>query len=425
MQTAANLLNSVGVNVHLYDRTPSPYANMAMVESCLGQLPGLIHLRDDLNLSTVIDQSTYFYQNIRTLAGLGYKFSMVCWDALNPFFFSPPDKIVPAYGWCIDPVTGNAGIEQFEGSNEPGLVQAASRNPDVSRYLQTQLYFATRGAPATKNLPVLGPSYVYTGCVMSNHQDIRESVAPYCNVVNFHPYPGMEQPETTSQFGGLANLLAWARSNTAGSVQDVAGGTKVAQATEYGYHTSLQDPSSDFGVSEAIKTRYLPRSLLFAFANGIQRTYVYQLIDDLPFDPSNRQTSFGLFDYAGNIKASGSAVKNLLALCAPRSPGVIPVWGFSLSGDQADMQTVLVSRADGSAVLFCWLGVSGWDNVNKVALAPVTRPCVLTVTGHSPTAVVGHLFNDDGTVATASLSPAGGGFALTLSDQLMAVELIP
>lgn len=411
MTPASAFLNSVGVNVHMYLRA-GPYASLPLIESLLSQL-GIVHLRDGAFFSTVINRDTYYYQSFRALAALGYKFSLVCFGPQNPFFFTPPDQVANIFNWC------NGAVEQFEGDNETYLCAApTTKGPPLAAWVQGQLYHAVRGGAATAGLPVLGPSYVKGGCRLSNGQDLRLPIPGLCSKVNMHPYPGMEQPETTSQNGGLLNNLAWAR---------IAQGQtppQPAQSTEYGYHTALQDPSTFLPVSEPIKTRYLPRALLYPFAQGIERTYLYQLIDDAPNDPTKKETNFGLADFNGNPKPSFKAVANLLALCKTGNPPAGgPARSFTLSGDQTNVQTVLLGRADGSSVLFVWLGVSGWNPGTKTALAPVTRESVLALNSPVPNSVVGHLFNDDGTQTIAPLVPVPGGYWVTISDQLTAIEI--
>lgn len=413
---ATAFFNSVGVNTHLYGRAPSPYSNMALIESLLTSL-GVTHIRDDLFLEPVINQNTYYYQNIRTLAGLGYKFSMVCFDPLNLIWFTRPDQVVAAFGWCVDPVTGNVGIEQFEGTNEPPLISAPERNPGVTQFYHNTLYAATRGAAATSKIPVLGPSYIPTLSVM-NGVDLRESVP--CQAVNMHPYPGCEQPETTSQSGGLLNNQAWA------NVAQPVHGVYAIQATEYGYHTSLSDPSSFFGVNDAAKARYLPRALVFAFINGIQRTYLYQLMDDIPPNPANKESSFGLADYSGNPKPSFNAVAGLLALTKPPNPPATgPAWTYSFSGSLTNVNSTILSRTDGSAIICAALNSVSWNHATSTLNAPVTQATNLTIGGAVPSSVVAHVFNDDGTQTSTPLTLSGGTYATQFSDQMTVIEILP
>jgi hypothetical protein len=406
--TASAFSNSVRVNTHM-DFTSGPYANVPLIDSLLTQL-GITHLRDGAIYSTVYNSNTYYYQNLRALAAPGRKLSLVCYGPQFPNFFTPPDQAANISAWC------NGAVEQFEGDNETNLKAMTTRDPPMSVWMQSQLYHTIR---SVLTVPVLGPSYIWNGC-MNGSVDLRIPIPSICSQVNAHLYPGCEHPETTTPVpgGGLLSQLAWAR-----IAQDVVGGTKAAQLTESGYHSALSDPSQFFGVSEGMKARYIVRMLLWYYLNGVAATYLYQLVDDSPNDQTKNATMFGLADYNGNPKPCFGAVAKLMALCAQRSVATGATWAFSLSGDQTNVQTLLLKRSDGSAVLFVWLGVSGWDRVNKVALPPVTRVSTLTITGGTPSAVVGHLFNDDGTQTIAPLVPVTGGYALTISDQVAAIEI--
>lgn len=65
-------------------------------------------------------------------------------------------------------------------------------------------------------------------------------------------------------------------------------------ATEIGYHTSLQPKTFHFPVTEGIKARYMPRTLLWSFISGIRRAYIYEMVSSFAEDETNPGSSFGL-----------------------------------------------------------------------------------------------------------------------------------
>lgn len=401
MASASALQNTVGICIHLGNQSTPYFTNFAAVAPLLKDL-GIYRLRDDAVYAEGIDGNYFLYANIRAMAAQGFTFDLVCADPLNGNIYTPPSRLADIYSWC------NGGVHCFEGSNEPNLAAKAWINPSISAEHQKALYAAVKATPAMNGFLVPSPSYI-----MGN-VPLAENLSACVDYINIHPYAGMEHPETTGP-GQLSGFIAGAQRWA---------GAKPVFVSEIGYHTAVQTSSGFLPVSEAIKTRYLPRTLLWAFLTGAAKTYLYQLIDSSNNGLTDPESNFGLVDFSGNRKPSFFAVKQFLALLqTPKPPAPGPTWGFTLTGDATDLQTVMLGRPDGSAVLFVWLGVAGWNAGTRTALAPVTRPSVLAITGGTPNTVVGHLFNDDGTQTVAPLAPCSGEYALNISDQLTAVEI--
>jgi len=91
--------------------------------------------------------------------------------------------------------------------------------------------------------------------------------------------------------------------------------------TEFGYHTFVGNPARPGhwqGVDEEAQAILLINGWLDAAANGVARTYIYQLLDgaaDREGAPT-QENHFGLFRYDGGPKPAATAFKNLLTLAA-------------------------------------------------------------------------------------------------------------
>jgi hypothetical protein len=399
--SAAAFSENIGIGVHLGNRQASYISNFERVAELLKDI-GIMHLRDDAIFTSYATRDHDFYQRIRALVGRGFRFDLVCQDPLNSNIFTPPRKVPVIYDWCDE------GVEMFEGGNEPNLVKNTAFNPAISAEHQRTLYAVIKGTPKLQNIIVASPSYIQKNVA------IAENLSDVVDMINIHPYPGMEHPETKGP-GQLTGFMSGA--------ERICGKKPVA-VTETGYHTAIETTKSHLPVSESIKTRYFPRLLLWNFICGVKRTYIYELMDSFNNGLGDPESHFGLADFTGNPKPSFTAVKQLLALCRRRSApaGAGQELKFNLTGDGENLVTAAFKRDDGSHLLFLWLGISGWNNATRSALSPVSRKYTLALAPETRR-IVGHQFGDDGSMVEKQIDRVGGGFELAISDQLTALEI--
>lgn len=398
---AAEFLNSIGLCVHLGNRQTPYYSDFDRVAQLVKEI-GITHLRDDAIYASYVNRDYDFYQRIRLLAGMGIRFDLVCQDALNGYVFTPPRKLPEIYDWC------DQSIEMFEGANEPNLIRNAGLNPAISADHQRSIFAISKSTPKLKDIIVASPSYIQKNVA------IAENLSDAVDWINLHPYPGMEHSETSGP-GALRGFIAGA---------ERIFGSKPVLVSETGYHTAIETTKSHLPVSEAIKTRYLPRLLLWNYINGVRKTYIYELIDSANQGLTDPESNFGLADFSGNPKPSFLAVKQLLSLF--NRPTTANTSGsqlyVNLSGNRQDLLTALFKRRDGSQLWLSWLGISSWDPALRIPRSPVQRKLTITF-NPVPRTVVSHVFQDDGTVATKTLDSHPNGFDVTVSDQLTALEM--
>ncbi|MEA2475219.1 MAG: hypothetical protein QOE06_3134, partial [Thermoleophilaceae bacterium] len=169
------------------------------------------------------------------------------------------------FGLDVNPQVGvGAGVRAmgdavaaFEGPNEVDT----SGPPDWPARLKTfmpALRAAVR-AQAGAGTPVVGPSFV--------NASLYRNVDPRTfDVANLHPYPGGLPPEPVFEAQRGRGL-------------ELAPGKKLA-FTEIGYHNALTAKVGQPPASEQAAAVYLPRALLWAFAHHVDRTFVYELLDE-------------------------------------------------------------------------------------------------------------------------------------------------
>jgi hypothetical protein len=401
-ESATTFVDSVGICLHVGNRQTPYYGSFDKVAPLLKEI-GITHLRDDAIYLSYVNRDFDFYQKIRHLAGMGFRFDLICHDALNGYIFTPPRRLADIYDWC------DRSVEIFEGANEPQLTRNPALNPAISADHQRSIYTVVKNTPSLRSVIVASPSYIQKNVTLA------ENLSDAVDWINLHPYPGMEHPETSGP-GALRGFIA---------EDERIFGNRPILVSETGYHTAVQTTKSHLPVSEEIKTRYLPRLLLWNFINGVKKTFIYELIDSANQGLTDPESHFGLTDYDGNPKPSFFAVKQLLSLFnrqAAASTPSPPRLQLDVTGDQRDLLTALFKRQDGSDLWLAWLGVAGWDPAARIPRPPVQRKLALAI-NPLPQAVTAHLFQDDGTVAAKPLHAVRGELDVTVSDQLTALEI--
>lgn len=389
-------LDSIGVCGH-FTRTTGVYPEqfdriMPEIEAL-----GVRHLRDD---GLIAAKNSPVFQRLRRIVAAGLRLTIICYDNLNPYVSTPLDRLADFYDWS------DAGIDIFEGSNEPNLTKDPQNAPRISAEHQAALHAAVRSIPRLSAVRVAAPSYVLENRALA--LDLKD----VCDYGNIHPYAGMEHPETTGP-GALSKSVA--------ASAHIAAGRPVL-ATEMGYHTSLQTETFHFPVTEGIKARYMPRMLLWCFINGIRRSYIYEMVSSFAADETNPESSFGLLRHDLSRTPAYEAVRALLSLCkAERQTGQEERQIDFLTADPQRLSLHL-ARPDGALLVPVWLGISGWQWPARIENPPAERVATFSVAGqHSH--VVAHRFRDDGSVSQQTITQESGQYRLSVSDQLTVLEV--
>ncbi|NUL17974.1 hypothetical protein HUN27_14090 [Agrobacterium tumefaciens] len=389
-------LDSIGVCGH-FTRTTGVYPEqfdriMPEIEAL-----GVRHLRDD---GLIAARNSPVFPRLRRIVAAGLRLTIICYDNLNPYVSTPLDRLADFYDWS------DAGIDIFEGSNEPNLTKDPQNAPRISAEHQAALHAAVRSIPRLSAVRVAAPSYVLENRALA--LDLKD----VCDYGNIHPYAGMEHPETTGP-GALSKSVA--------ASAHIAAGRPVL-ATEMGYHTSLQTETFHFPVTEGIKARYMPRMLLWCFISGIRRSYIYEMVSSFAADETNPESSFGLLRHDLSRTPAYEAVRALLSLCkAERQTGQEERQIDFLTADPQRLSLHL-ARPDGALLVPVWLGISGWQWPARIENPPAERVATFSVAGqHSH--VVAHRFRDDGSVSQQTITQESGQYRLSVSDQLTVLEV--
>jgi hypothetical protein len=368
-QSADAFVDSVGVDVHLHF-TDTPYASFAGVETALKGL-GVRHIRDGL-----IDTTwTPYYDRLNELGRLGIKSALIT----SP---SESDTVLAGY-----PRRVPDSFEAYEAPNEydqrHGLGWAATLNSFMAR-----LYGAVKSDPITSRFPIIGPSLTRA----DSFPKVAES-ARFFDYANLHNYFGGRNPGTPGWGGNGYGSFAW---NLVLAREAWPG--KPIITTETGY---INDLSNQQGIPEDVSGKYLPRLLLEQWMHGIQRTYLYELLD-LGNKERFRDNSFGLVHSDFTPKAGYSAIQALLQLFSDPGPAFkLDQLNFSLSGDLANVHHLLLEKRNGTFYLVLWVEQPGYDVNAKTYLHVATHEIGIH-TGESMR-IEAHELDDQGLMHTTNL----------------------
>jgi hypothetical protein len=313
-------------------------------------------------------------------------------------------------------------LEGIEGANEPEYHDPDSgktvrrTNSDIrtvqanaARLHQQKLYQAIKSDPQTRNVNVFGPS-ISAGAV--GQMDVAiGNIDSTIDGVNIHPYP--RSPQRGRGIYGEPEDLDGTLLRAFNAINAMGSYSEPVIGTETGYPTQPMNPP--FPNPDETKAIYMPRLHLFLFNHGMWRAYSYAFIDAAT-GGSDKEDNFGYLRSDGTPKQSFYAMKNLITLL--KDPGVrfIPApLNYTMSGNAANMQEVLLQKRDGAYYLALWIGKQ-LDLNNLVSTS-------VTLNLPQPMASIETARPNDSDVWTAAGS--GSSINLAVDEKVLLVKLVP
>ncbi len=384
---ADGFVNSIGVNVHMSD-IGSVYSNYPKVKSALMTL-GVRHLREGLNDS----KSAAFFANHNALGELGIKSIFTASIGQSPEL------------WQSFPTLMNQCFEGYENANE---MDDQGDSNWLSQLLgeMSALSSAVRGKP--NSFPVYGPALVY-------QQSFSElgNVSEYFDYGNLHNYPGGQNPETPGWGARDAEDNLYGSMPWQLDLLNIDSPGLPWVTTETGY---TNEQSLAYYVPKWVAATYLPRLVLYNWAHGAQRTYLYELVSDLGGD-------YGLIDANWNPKPDYYALANLLNLLS--DPGPIFNEGsltYGIGGGDSNLHHILFQKRNGTFYLALWLGEPCYDPATGQSL--YVNPEILDVQLPTGMNVTRYQWDDGGNMTTTALTSSNLA-NLSINGTLTIIEIAP
>jgi len=395
---AASFINSVGVVTHLSYTDTAYYLNFPQVFTALQTL-GVRHIRDGYYPWA---ESNPIVQAHQQLAAAGIK----C-DYVVPYDLSTTPEAIEQFAPMV------RDMESLEGSNECDISgecngTGAAGVGNVVAFMPT-IYAAGNAL----GVPVVGPSFTQQASYPQ-----AGNLSSEMTVNNLHIYFAGRNP------GSAGWGTADAEGNSYGSFQwwldqaAIDGPGLPSEITETGY---LATPTTEtpFTLPDSVEASYAPRTLLLAYKLGIQKTYLYELLDEVS------SPGYGLLNADLSPKPAFTAIQNLMSTLADSgssfTPSSLP---YVLSGGDANLNHLLLQKSDGSYWLVLWLEEPSWDPVNVAPVAVTPESIGIELNGAYATETA-YQFDSSGNVSQSSLAMDGYWANLTVTDQLTIVQITP
>ncbi|MBP0496235.1 calcium-binding protein [Pararoseomonas indoligenes] len=406
--SASAFLDAMGVNTHVNNwGNGSSYEDFDKVRGALTYL-GIQYIRDGVPI-----ENTSF-PRYEALAGAGYRFD---------FIVSAVDFNI-AGSYEIDLKRLNAfakdyagSIAAIEGFNEVNTWTVHHDGRDsgtdlsLAHDLQGMLYDNLKASPLLSQIPVLN---VTVGGLSVESAAGLGDLSAASDYGNWHIYFAHgEQPGR--------NIAAGVAAAKTFNPED------PVQITETGNYTAVHSTDhSPGGVSEIAQAK-LNLNLLFDAAKaGVERTYLYELLDTGIEPDTTFGGSLGLFHGDGTPKPAATAIHNLREILADNGlkatgiPQEAP--RISLSDLPPNSNTLLLQKADGRYDLVIWAEPDIWDEQNHTDLSAPTS--YVTVTFDRP---FGGVAVYDPLLGTNPVAQAGNtdSISVAITDHPIIIELSP
>jgi hypothetical protein len=299
------------------------------------QALGIRHLRDEGAVVSMNSWMDAFYGEMNALhSALGVTFLLTTEPAKYDLNYAhvPLTRLLN----FIAPGT----VDGLEGLNEMDDRGIANWIWD-DRTWQIALYRAAKADSRSRNFAVLGPTVTHGWTAASE----LGNLSAFEDFGNIHSYAGGRVPEPWAHYE--INML--------GAIN----GTRRYHSTESGYHTGASNGNQPF-ISNLAMAKYIPRMFMEYFAEGVVRTYSFELVD-MTSNPSNPEW-FGLVTANGTPKPCYNALRNLIGLLKDPGSGISPgSLTYSLNGAPSSIHHTLFQKRNGRFYLALWQTASTFN----------------------------------------------------------------
>jgi hypothetical protein len=388
--TAAAFRDSVGVNTAptYYD---TPYGRWDQVVARVRAL-GVRHIRAGFFWSSNAGWNTREADALRSAFAEGIRFNLVVNRTC-----SHDGTLAP----CLAAIRTRlpvGSVASVEWPNEHDLFGGPTWRADLADWGR-RLHAGVKADPALRSIRVLGPSLVHKDAPL-----VLGDQTAFLDAGNLHPYTGAKSPGPEH--------IAQERAR----MRPVSGNAPLV-ATEAGFHTSPAAVNQDQpAADEPTAAVYTLRTVLEHFASGIERTYVYELLDQRD-DPLHSKANFGLLRTDFSPKPAFTALQRLLGMIGTGAPVQRAPLAFRLSGAPGDLRSLVLQQDARRHALVIWRTASVWDRDAKRPLTVAPRRVGVALPGATGVAVGSPLRG----ASPLPVALAGGAIALDVGADPLVV----
>ncbi len=381
--------DSLGVNLHI-EYTDGKYADATAVLQDLQYL-GIHNVRDLVPEPALWLPQGQGLAAMQMLAANGIKWDLLA-EPNQPLSTSMQqlDALQQAQPGMVISVEGPNEINNYPVPPVPG-----ETNEQAAKDYQRQLYAAVHADGTLSGVPVL----YFTG---GSPVDLSAN-AGLADFENTHPYPKSGvQPFPVLQQEFVNNF------NNPNSTPKMI--------TETGYYSLPQ--STDWGgVDEPAEAELIMNTYFDAALQGVQRTFVYQLLDAYA-DPqgTNNDNHFGFFHLDNSPKIVALAMRHIADVLPPDQPSSPVAVQAAIRGLPSTGHALALTASDGSVALFLWNEAPVWDEPSESLQFVTPVPVQVQLPGSWKAS-----FFTPALDTTFPLSPIGGAYQTFLSSYPTAI----
>ena len=393
---ASIFTNSIGVNTHF--EYPS-YINAESSIIPLLTASGIKHIRDRFDSNP---PNAPYFNTLQQLENAGIHGTLLT-------------QINMPVSTILANVNGVPGFaEAIEAPNEYNLSGDPNWAANLAAYQQT-LYTGVKATPQLANLTVIGPSLTFA-YAYANVGDLSS----YLDAGNTHYYFGGYNPGT-GPYGGPGFGTAYGTILYSMRAAAQTSGSKPIIATETGYCNA---PNTVGAIPATIGSKYIPRTFLEEWRNGVIRTIEYEFIDE---GGTGCEGSYGLVDASMHPKPGYYALQSFLTtLSDTGTGGPAASLPMSITAGATTVHHQLFQKSNGMYVLALWNEVSSWTSTSANGPAITTPPTsVYLQLAHSPTSSSISTIGDSGSLQSSSLQWNNGQTNFTIDDHVTLLTFAP
>ena len=340
-------MDSIGINTHM-TYTDTPYGTeWSKVLAALKTL-GVRHIRDGY-YNWAAGTSIYTEHQQLAASGIGCNYVMAIGSEATP-------SQVKLFTVLAE------DVESFEAPNECDAEGGVNCGGHQVAAEPAELYAHGYGCRQSSGLS----RYTAPSFTQASSYPAIGNIAKQMTQNNLHIYFGGRNPESNGwgsidAEGNGYGSFAWWLDNAA-----IDGPGLKSVATESGY--IVNSTVTPYTLPQNVEAMYVPRTLLMAYKRGLQRTYMYELLDEVS------SPGYGLMQSNLTPKAAYTALSNLIALTSDQGatfkPGKLE---YQIDGGDSNLQQLLLQKRDGTFLLVLWEGTSGYEAATNTVTAVTPR----------------------------------------------------